>query len=128
MWNLETEARLFTHLVRDNDGKYSASFDAIFESARIEVVCTPVRALRANAYAERWVRSVREECLNQVIILDQRHLAYVLREYAHFFNTARPHQGINLQMPCPPVTRLTSGTVRRRDRLGGILHDYYRAA
>jgi putative transposase len=128
LWNLETEARLFTHLVRDNDGKYSASFDAVFESAGIEVVSTPFRAPRANAYAERWVRSVREECLNQVIILDQRHLAYVLREYAHFFNTARPHQGIDQQVPCPPVARLTSGNIARRDSLGGILHDYDRAA
>ena len=90
LWNLDPDVPQFTHLVRDNDGKYSASFDAVFESAGIEVVCTPFRAPRANAYAERWVRSVREECLNQVIILDQRHLAYVLREYAHFFNTTPP--------------------------------------
>src|SRR5688572_15564220 len=74
MWDLDAEERRFTHVLRDNDGKYGAVFDAIFESEGIEVVRTPLRAPRANAYAERWVRSVREECLDRVILLDQRHL------------------------------------------------------
>ncbi len=91
LWNLEAEPRTFTHLLHDNDGKYSAIFDAVFESAGMEVVHTPFRAPRANAYAERWVRSLREECLDRVIILNSKHLAYVLREYEQYFNMARPH-------------------------------------
>jgi len=128
MWDLDAEERRFTHVLRDNDGKYGAVFDAVFESEGIELVRTPLRTPRANAYAERWVRSVREECLDRVIILDQRHLAYILREYAQYFNTARPHQGIAQQIPCPPVGQSRSGRVARRDLPGGVLHDYYRAA
>jgi putative transposase len=94
----------------------------------MEVVHTPVRAPRANASAERWVRSVREECLDRLIILNAAHLKEVLREDEHFFNTARPHQGIGQKIPDRPPERSISGIVKRRDRLGGVLHDYYRAA
>jgi putative transposase len=128
VWDRDAEERRFTHVLRDNDGKYGAVFDAVFESEGLEVVRTPFRAPRANAYAERWVRSVRDECLYRVIILDHRHLAYILREYAQSFNTARPHQGITQQIPCPPVGQSRFGRVTRRDLLGGVLYDYYRAA
>jgi putative transposase len=83
---------------------------------------------RANAYAERWVRSVREECLDRLIIVNAVHLKYVRHNYEQFFNTARPHQGIGQKIPDPPPPSLTSGTVKRRDWLGGVLRDYYRAA
>ncbi|MBK8021947.1 MAG: DDE-type integrase/transposase/recombinase [Chloroflexi bacterium] len=112
VWNLPEQEERFTHLIRDNDGKYGRAFDALFASEGIEVVHTPVRAPRANAYAERWVRSVREECLDRVIIL----------------NPARPHQGIGQKIPDPPLQVSNGGRVRRRDLLGGVLHDYYRAA
>ena len=128
MWHLETEQRIFTHLLHDNDGKYSTRFDTVFESDGIEVVHTPFQAPQANAYAERWVRSLREECLDQVIILNPKHLAYVLREYEQYFNTARPHQGLNQEIPNAPMPRRTTGDIKRRDILGGIIHDYYRAA
>ena len=128
MWKLEGEGRAFTHLIRDNDGKYSPGFDTVFESEGIEVVHTPFRAPRANAYAERWVRSVREECLERIIILNQAHLVYALRAYEQYFNEARPHQGIQQHIPYPPTIRSTTGRVKRRDMLGGVLHDYYRAA
>lgn len=128
MWKLESEGRSFTHLIRDNDGKYSTGFDAVFESEGIAVVHTPFRAPRANAYAERWVRSVREECLDRIIILNQTHLAYALRAYEQYFNAARPHQGIKQCIPCPPAARSTAGRVERRDTLGGVIHNYYRAA
>jgi len=105
-----------------------AAFDAGFASEGIEGVRTPFRAPRANAYAERWVRSVREECLEQVIVLNQSHLAYILREYERYFNLARPHQGIDQQIPCPPAKLFTQGRVDRRTLLAGIIHDYYRAA
>ena len=100
----------------------------MFASEGIEVVHTPVRAPRANADAERWVRSVREECLDLLIILNTAHLKYALHEYEHFFNTARPHQGIGQKIPDPPLEVSSGGRVRRRDLLGGVLHDYYRAA
>lgn len=128
IWNLQTQQATFTHVIRDNDGKYGAVFDAVFASEGIETVHTPIRAPRANAYAERWVRSVREECLDQLIILNAAHLRYVLHEYEGYFNMARPHQGIGQKIPDPPPQDSTSGTVRRRDLLGGVLHDYYRAA
>jgi putative transposase len=128
VWNVPEQKHKFTHLIWDNDGKYGAAFDAVFASAGIEVVHTPVRAPRANASAERWVRSVREECLDRLIILNAAHLKDVLHEYEQFFNTARPHQGIGQKIPDPPAPSITSGAVKRRDRLGGVLRDYYRAA
>ncbi len=89
---------------------------------------TPIRAPRANAYAERWVRSVREECLDQLLVLTQTHLRYVLRDIEGYFNTARPHQGLGQKIAQPPLEVSTSGLVKLRDLLGGVLHDYHRAA
>ena len=128
MWKLDAEGRSFTHLIHDNDGKYSIGFDSVFESQGVEVVRTPIRAPRANAYAEPWVRSVREECLDRIIILNQAHLVYARRSYEQYFNQARPHQGIKQCIPCPPTNLSTTGEVERRDILGGVIHDYYRAA
>jgi hypothetical protein len=127
-WDLGEQQRTFTHLIGDNDGQYSATFDAVFASGGVEMVRTPFRAPRANAYAERWVRSVREECLDQLLILNQTHLRSVRRESEHYFNTARPHQGIGQKIPDPPLDRSRTGIVKRRVLLGGVLHDYYRAA
>ncbi len=128
MWKLDGEGRTFTHLVHDNDGKYSEGFDAVFESQGVEVVHTLFRAPWANVYAERWVRSVREACLEPNITLNQAHLAYAPRTYEQYFNEARPHQGIKQSIPRPPTARSTTGKVERRDMLGGVIHDYYRAA
>jgi putative transposase len=93
----KTETTTFTHIIRNNDGKYGANFDAVFRSEGIKIVRTPFQAPRA--YAVRWMRSVREECLDQIIILSQGHLAYVLRKYERYCNTARPHQGIKQATP-----------------------------
>ena len=128
VWTLRASDRIITHLIRDNDGKHSSTFDAVLASEGIEIVRTPYRAPRANAYAERWVRSVREECLDQLLILNQTHLRYVLREYESYFNTARPHQGLRQKIPDLPVATSTTGRIKRRERLGGVLHDYYRVA
>ncbi|MEP7285565.1 MAG: integrase core domain-containing protein [Chloroflexota bacterium] len=125
MWKLEGKGRSFTHLIRDNDGKFSIGFNAVFESEGIEVVRTPFRAPRANAYARR---SVREECLDRIIILNQAHLDYALHTYEQYFNEARPHQGIRQGIPCSGARLPTTGKVERRALLGGVLHDYYRAA
>ncbi len=77
---------------------------------------------------QRWVRSVREECLDHVLILGEQHLGQVLKEYETYFNHARPHQGIVQQVPAGDRRGAASGPVRCRDVLGGIIHDYYRAA
>jgi putative transposase len=96
LWKLDAKGRSFTHLIHDNDGKYNTGFDVVFESQGVEVVRTPFRAPRANAYAERWVRSVREECLDRIIILNQAHLSYPLRTYEQYFTNERPSQGLKI--------------------------------
>ncbi len=98
-----------------------------FISEGMEIVRTPFRAPTANAIAERWVRSVRHECLDYLLILNQRHLIRVLKEYTTYYNGARPQQGINQQTPIP-FSRPQHGTLDCRDVLGGILHHYYRDA
>ena len=116
-------------LLRDRDTKFSPEFDAVFAAEGVRVVRTPVRAPRANAFAERWVGTARRECLDWHLITGERHLRHVLREYAEHYNAARPHRALRLQPPLGPPARGTpTGAVRRRDRLGGLLHEYHRAA
>jgi putative transposase len=117
-------------LIRDRDSKYSGDFDEVFRSEGIRIVKTPVRAPRANAIAERFVRTVRNECLDWLLILNRRHLERVLRVYVDHYNTQRPHRGLGLGTPDPdaPGARSTVGEIRRRDRLGGLIHEYHRAA
>ncbi len=86
------------------------------------------RAPNANAYAERWIRSVREECLDKLLIINQAHLRRAMREYITFFNTARPHQGLEQQIPVSKIGHERAGSVRSRAVLGGIIYDYYRDA
>lgn len=128
MWEFDGREAAIHFLNRDNDKKFSHAFDTVFRSAGIKVIPTPCRAPNANAHAERWIRSVREECLDKVLIINQAHLRRVMREYVAFFNTARLHQGIDQQIPIPRASRATSGPVRCRSVLGGIIHDYYRDA
>jgi len=117
-------------LIHDRDSKFTASFEEIFRSEGIRIIHTPIRAPQANAYAERFVRSVRAECLDWLLILGRRHLERVLRAYTVHYNRERPHRGLALQPPervnaaDPP----TAGKIERRDRLGGLIHEYYRAA
>ncbi len=128
MWEIDEREPAIHFLIRDNDKKFSHAFDTVFRSAAIHVIPIPHHAPDANAFAERWIRSVREECLDKVLIINQAHLRRVMREYIAFFNTARPHQGINQQIPVPPASRAARGPVRCRKVLGGIIHDYYRDA
>jgi len=101
----------------------------VFAAQGVRVVRTPVRAPRANAFAERWVGTVRRECLDWQLITGERHLQRVLREYVEHYNAARPHRALRLHPPFGPPTRgAGSGDVQRRDRLGGLLHEYHRAA
>jgi putative transposase len=128
MWELEDRELPMRFLIHDNDASFTQAFDTVFRAEGIDVIHTPFRTPNANAFAERWIRSVREECLDKVLIINQAHLRRVLREYSEFFNTARPHQGLDQQIPNPKISHETSGPVRCRHGLGGILHDYYRDA
>jgi transposase InsO family protein len=116
-------------LVRDRDAKFVASFDAVFAADGVRVVKTPVRAPRANAYAERWVRSVRTECLDWILIWNSHHLERVLSAYVDHYNLACPHRGLGLEVPVAPdeLPRPT-GPIERVDVLGGVIHEYQRAA
>ena len=117
-------------LIRDRDSKYSGPFDEVFRSEGIRIVKTPVRAPKANAIAERFVRTVRAECLDWLLILNRRHLEGVLRVYVDHYNRERPHRALELRPPELDERRERSpeGEIRRRDRLGGLIHEYYRAA
>jgi putative transposase len=112
--------------VHDRDAKFPTSFNAVFASERIKVLLTPYRAPNADTYAERWVRSVREECLDHLLILNERHLYHVLREYNQYDNQVRPHQGLRQQIPASTSHQPGHGVVQRREVLGGLIHDYYR--
>jgi transposase InsO family protein len=116
-------------LIRDRDRKCSGPFDEVFRSEGIQTVKTPVRAPKANAIAERFVGTVRSECLDWLLILNRRHLQRTLRVYLDHYNTQRPHRALEL---CPPEhegdARSRGSEIHRRDRLGGLIHEYYRAA
>jgi putative transposase len=127
-WKLQDEQKAMRFLIRDRDAKYTAKFDTVFVAEGIEIIRTPYRAPQANAFAERWIRSVREECLDRLLILGEAHVGRVLREYIGYYNYARPHQGIEQRCPIPIERGRTKGPVKCRDVLGGIVHDYQREA
>lgn len=127
VWQLDESSIPMRFLIHDRDSKFTTSFDQVFVSGGIDIVRTPFRAPRANAVAERWVRSVRQECLNHLLIFNQRYLIRVLKEYIDYYNVSRPQQGLDQQVPIP-IPRSPQGVIRCRDVLGGILHDYYRDA
>lgn len=120
-------------LIRDNDKKYGQCFIRVAEDRQIKVLRTPVRAPKANAICERFIGSVRRECLDHMVILSERHLHRVVGEYVAYFNHSRPHQGIGQRIPDPPddtgceeqegVTRVIGHPV-----LGGLHHGYRRVA
>ena len=122
------DAKPMRFLIHDRDAKFTHSFDTVFRSEGMKIVLTPYRAPRANAVAERWIRSLRNECLDHLLILNQRHLRRVLTEYAAFYNRARPHQRLDQEIPIPDEERRDEGAIQRRDVLGGLLHDYFRQA
>lgn len=124
-------------LVRDRDSTFTRAFDGVFPSEGITVIKAPVRAPKARAHAERWVGTVRRECLDQLLILGRRHLQHVLAAYGAHYNEHRPHQALEQQPPLdlpPPIGEdratyvIHFHRVRRRDLLGGLIHEYRRAA
>jgi transposase InsO family protein len=128
MWELSVREPPLRFLIHDRDMKFTTPFDTVFRSEGIDVIRTPVRAPNANAYAERWIRSVREEALDKLLIFHEQHLRRVMCDYIDYHNIARPHQGINQRTPVRRPVLEASGPIRYRNVLGGILHDYYREA
>jgi putative transposase len=119
-------------VLHDRDASFNAAFDAVFQSAGIRVIHSAVQAPKMNSIMERWIGSCRRELLDRTLIWNQRHLMIVLREYEDFYNTHRPHRALNQAAPFRPlpdsVTDLDHFRVQRRDRAGGILHEYHLVA
>jgi len=122
-------------LIHDRDAKFSCAFDAVFRSDGMRVIRTPLKAPNANAHIERWVGSVRRECLDRLLIFSRGQLERVLRVYVRHYNQQRPHRALDLQAPDPAKFPSTRGdpagsatVIRRRDLLGGLIHEYEAAA
>jgi putative transposase len=119
-------------LIRDRDSKFTRDFEEVFRSEGIRVIKAPVRAPKARAHAERWVGSVRRECLDRLLILGRRHLQHVLVTYVRHFNEHRPHRALGQQSPLtdeqPLADVIELDRLRRRDLLGGLIHEYQLAA
>jgi transposase InsO family protein len=133
--DIEEAGTQVKYLIRDRDGRYPALFDAILADAGITAVLSGVQIPRMNSIMERWVRTCRRDLLDRTLIFNQRHLLHALREYEVFYNTHRPYQGIGNARPLAPLPepitdpdRLADLNIHRRDRLGGILHEYRHAA
>ncbi len=121
-------------LIRDRDSKFTRAFDDVFTSDGTQVIRTPIQAPNANAFAERWVQTVRQECLDWVLIWGRRHLERILSEYVRHYNDERPHRGLALRPPrgidigVAPGRVTAAVSVGRQDRLGGLVHEYYQVA
>jgi putative transposase len=133
--DLQDAGATVKYLVRDRDSKYTNAFDAVFKDEGIAIVKTGVRIPQMNAIMERWVRSCRAEILDRTLILNRAHLVQALREYETFYNQHRTHRALRAAAPLrllpQPITnpdRLDKLNISRRDRLGGILHEYRHAA
>jgi transposase InsO family protein len=134
LMDLDERVPRFRYLIRDRDAKFTAAFDTVYAAAGMEVVRTPPRAPQANAFAERWVRTVRSDCLDWTLVWNERQLQQVLTEYLRHYNTVRPHRALGLQPPVPArmltdVERFSRlPVVERVDVLSGLVHEYRRAA
>jgi putative transposase len=133
VWAFEDRGRPVRHLIRDRDAKFTASFDDVLRSIGATVILTPIQAPNANAFSERWVGTVRRECLDHLLIVGRRQLQRVLDDYVRHYNAHRPHRGLGLG---PPEPRLERGhgevsslhQVKRHEVLGGLIHEYQLAA
>jgi putative transposase len=133
LFSLSERERPPQFLIRDNDRKFTRAFDTVFRAEGIRVVHTPVAAPKANAVAERFVGTVRRECLDWLLVANRRHLHRVLREFVEHYNTLRPHRALGLAPPEPgpsarPLEAPRAAAIRRDDRLGGLIHEYSIAA
>jgi putative transposase len=132
-WTLAERAQPVRFLIRDHDRKFTRSFDEVFHGAGIRIVRTPIQAPQANGIAERFVRTVRSECLDWLLILNARHVERLLTVFIDHYNRHRAHRALNLTPPdgrsvTEERLRPQPASVMRRDRLGGLLHEYKRAA
>jgi putative transposase len=131
LMNLGDRADGVKFLIRDRDAKFTAAFDAVFAAVGVRIIKAPVRAPRANAIAERWLGSASCECLDRMLVAGERHLRLVLDEYTDHYNSHRPHRSLQQVPPAgcahPPV-EATGMRVLRRDRLGGLIHEYAQVA
>ena len=135
LMDLGQRASAVKFLIRDRAGQFTGSFDAVFTAEGIRILASPPQAPRANVVMERWIQTCRRELLDRTLIWNQRHLLHALSEFAQFYDCDRPHQGIAnarplraLLLPIPPTSADACLRVHRRDRLGGILHEYQHAA
>jgi transposase InsO family protein len=133
LFSLSERERPPQFLIRDNDRKFTRAFDTVFRAEGIRVVHTPVAAPKANAVAERFVGTVRRECLDWLLVANRRHLHRVLREFVEHYNSHRPHRALGLTPPEPgpsarPLETPRAAAIRRHDRLGGLIHQYAVAA
>ena len=128
LMDLEDAGMRVKFVLHDRDASFTAAFNAVFQAAGVKVVRSAVQAPRMNSIMERWIGSCRRELLDRTVIWNQRHLMSVLREYEDFYNAYRPHRTLNQAAPLRPlpdgVTDLDHLRVRRRDRAGGVIHEY----
>jgi putative transposase len=130
MMDLGEQVDSFKFLIRDRDSKFTALFDEVFRAEGIRIVRTAAQAPRMNAIMERWVGSVRREILDRILIVDAAHLRKVLNEYEDHFNARRPHRALNRASPLRPLLDPVDADIKviRRDRLGGLIHEYAQVA
>src|SRR5512133_209484 len=130
LMDLGDRAEQFRFLIRDRDSKFIPAFDAVFPGADISIIRTPARAPRANAIAERFIGTLRRECLDHMLITGPRHLTQVLQEYIEHYDTHRPHRSLHQQPPTGATPPPSTAALRplRRDRLGGLVHEYLQDA
>jgi putative transposase len=135
LMDLDVRGQRPQFLIHDRDSKFSRAFDAVFQGERITAIRTPLRAPNANAHTERWVGSVRRDCLDRLLIFSRRQLEWVLRIYVRHYNQQRPHRALDLHAPAPLITlsrrrdpAASAAPIQRRDLLGGLIHEYEAAA
>jgi putative transposase len=126
--DLEDAGTQANFVLHDRDASFTTTFDSVFQAAGIRIIRSAVRAPRMNSVMERWTGSCRRELLDRVLVWNQRHLMIVLREYEDFCNSHRPHRTLNHAAPPRPlsdaVTNLDQFRIQRRDRAGGVIHEY----
>ncbi len=120
----------FRYLLRDRDSRYTEAFDAVFTAGGIGIVRSAPQAPRMNAHAERFIRTVRAECTDRLLVYNEQHLRHVLAEYARHYNCGRPHRALNLRAPAddPDIIPFPAQHIQRQDVLGGLIHEYRDAA
>ena len=131
LMQLADRGQSFRFLLHDRDSKFSGGFNEIFGSEGVTIVPTPIRAPNANAYAERWVGTLRRECLDRILIINRRQLEQVLRVYMAHYNRHRPHRSLSLQPPGEPTSApgcAPIGHIQRHELLGGLINEYKAAA